>query len=243
MTDVNLVLDSVHHSYPDGVDLLLVGPQGQNAIVTSDAGGSLDVADADLTLDDEAAAPIPDATQINTGADQPANYTPADTGPPRRLLRVAAEPSRSSTALTRTGFGACTSATTRPLTAAISGAGTWLSPRVLHRHHLRHRRHRHRHLRPLRRPLSRAEPDRPAAGNGQGTDPGTALPSRHRAQGSLEARRPCRGPEPTRWLGTAGRLQGQPEGGPALTNHGYRKGKGASWRPFLNVEPLARSRR
>ncbi len=65
--------------------------------------------------------------------------------------------------------------------------------------------------------LSRAERARPEAGNGEGTDPGTALPSRHGAQGSLPARRPCRRPEPTGRLGTPRQLQGQPEGGPALT--------------------------
>ena len=67
ITDVNLVLDGVYHTFPDDLDLLLVGPQGQNAIVTSDAGGLFDVNDVDLTLDDEAGAPIPDSTQITSG--------------------------------------------------------------------------------------------------------------------------------------------------------------------------------
>ena len=64
--------------------------------------------------------------------------------------------------------------------------------------------------------LSRAERARPEAGNGEGTDPGTPLPSRHGAQGSLPARRPCRRPEPAGRRGTPRQLQGQPEGGPAL---------------------------
>ncbi len=65
---------------------------------------------------------------------------------------------------------------------------------------------------PTAGPLSRAERDRPEAEYGEGTDPGTALPRRHGAQGSLPARRPCRRPEPTGRRGTPRRLQGQPAG-------------------------------
>jgi hypothetical protein len=41
--------------------MLLVAPGGENAIVMSDAGGSLDAIDADLTLDDAAGVPLPDS--------------------------------------------------------------------------------------------------------------------------------------------------------------------------------------
>ena len=70
---------------------------------------------------------------------------------------------------------------------------------------------------PTAGPLSRAERDRPAAEYGQGTDPSAALPSRHRAQGALQARRQGRRPEPTGRLGTASQLQGQPARRPPLT--------------------------
>ena len=65
---------------------------------------------------------------------------------------------------------------------------------------------------PTAGPLSRAERDRPEAEHGEGTDPGTALPRRHDAQGSLPARRPCARPEPTGRRSTARQLQGQPAG-------------------------------
>ena len=41
ITDVNLVLDGLSHYTPDDIDILLVGPQGQDAVVMSDAGGGL----------------------------------------------------------------------------------------------------------------------------------------------------------------------------------------------------------
>ena len=67
---------------PDDIDILLVRPGASaNATVMSDAGGSLDVNAVDLTLDDEAAAALPDAAQIATGSYQPANYEGADPFP------------------------------------------------------------------------------------------------------------------------------------------------------------------
>ena len=73
-------------------------------------------------------------------------------------------------------------------------------------------------LRPRRRPAVACQRDRPQAEHGEGTDPGTALPSRHDAQGSLPARRPRARPEPTGRRGTRGQLQGQPASRPQVTN-------------------------
>ena len=39
ITDVNLELNGLSHTWPDDIDILLVGPGGQNAFVMSDAGG------------------------------------------------------------------------------------------------------------------------------------------------------------------------------------------------------------
>ena len=89
--------------------------------------------------------------------------------------------------------------------------------------------------------LSRAERDRPEAGNGEGTDPGTALPGRHGAQGSLPARRPCRRPEPTGRRGTAASTSGSTCGS-AAANQTYetRARRGAERRPvFISAHPSA----
>jgi subtilisin-like proprotein convertase family protein len=81
ITDVNLVLTGLSHTYPDDVDMLLVGPSGANAIVMSDAGAGGDVVNVNVTLDDEAAGPLLDASQILSGSYRPANYGTGDTWP------------------------------------------------------------------------------------------------------------------------------------------------------------------
>ena len=81
VTDVNVQLFAFSHTYPDDIDMLLVGPQGQNAIIMSDAGGSTDIVNITITLDDAAAAPLPDTTVIANGSYQPADYTTGDTFP------------------------------------------------------------------------------------------------------------------------------------------------------------------
>ena len=74
ITDVNLTLDGYRHTFPDDVDVLLVGPQGQKALVMSDAGGEFDVF-AKLTLDDEASASIPDSSHIDSTIYRPTQGT------------------------------------------------------------------------------------------------------------------------------------------------------------------------
>ena len=145
ITDVNLVWTTSTTPSRTTSTCCSSAPQGQNAIVTSDAGGRFDVTDVDLTLDDEAGAPIPDATQITSGAYQPGNYTPADT-----LPAPAPAPSGGSALSVFDGtdpngvWNLYVYDDAAP-TAAISGAGTWSSRPD--RHHHRHHRHRHRHLR------------------------------------------------------------------------------------------------
>ncbi len=81
LEDVNVHLLNLSHSYPDDLDMLLVGPQGQNLVVMSDVGGGSDITAVDLILDDAAAAPLPDSTAIASGAYRPANYLTGDTFP------------------------------------------------------------------------------------------------------------------------------------------------------------------
>jgi len=74
VTKVTVDLTGVNHTFPDDIDLMLVGPGGQNTLLMSDAGGSLDIVNVNLTFDDAAATSIPDATQIASGSFKPANY-------------------------------------------------------------------------------------------------------------------------------------------------------------------------
>jgi subtilisin-like proprotein convertase family protein len=75
ITDVNVKLRGFTSTFPDEQDFLLVAPGGQQATLVSDAGDSNSVSGVDLTLDDEAAAPVPDSDQLVTGTYKPGNYS------------------------------------------------------------------------------------------------------------------------------------------------------------------------
>lgn len=69
--DVNLKLSGYTHGWPDDVGVLLEGPQGQKALLMSDAGSRDDVSNVNLTLDDEATTSLPDDAQITSGTYRP----------------------------------------------------------------------------------------------------------------------------------------------------------------------------
>ena len=60
VTKVTLQLRGFRHTHPDDLDILLVGPQGQNALIWSDAGGFNDVENLDITLEDNSPFDLPD---------------------------------------------------------------------------------------------------------------------------------------------------------------------------------------
>ena len=74
---VRVHLNGFTHLAPDNVDILLSASQlpGVNAIIMSDVGGAFAVNGVNLTLDDEAATPLPDNAQLTTGTYKPANYS------------------------------------------------------------------------------------------------------------------------------------------------------------------------
>ena len=47
INDVNVTFTGLNHTWPDDIDMLLVSPDGQNATIMSDAGGSNDLIDCD----------------------------------------------------------------------------------------------------------------------------------------------------------------------------------------------------
>jgi Ca2+-binding RTX toxin-like protein len=72
VTDVDVTLNNVTHTFPDDIDVLLVGPQGQKVIVMSDAGGpDPGITDTTLTFDDAAPGSIPDDAPPAPGAYKP----------------------------------------------------------------------------------------------------------------------------------------------------------------------------
>jgi len=74
VTDVNVTIRFANHTHPDDLDVLLVGPRGQSAILWSDAGGTNSITGTTLTLDDEAPIFLPDSGQITAGSYMPSNY-------------------------------------------------------------------------------------------------------------------------------------------------------------------------
>lgn len=83
VTKATVTVPSLTHSNPDDLDMLLVGPGGQRALLMSDVGGTNAVVFAALTFDDAAAGSLPDETQITPGTYKPTNGVggPADVFP------------------------------------------------------------------------------------------------------------------------------------------------------------------
>jgi subtilisin-like proprotein convertase family protein len=81
VTDVDVHLRGFEHDNAPDVDLLLVGPGGQKVLLMSDVGNGTDVFDVDLTLDDDAAGPLPTGAALTTGRFRPTDNAPADTFP------------------------------------------------------------------------------------------------------------------------------------------------------------------
>jgi hypothetical protein len=83
VTAVTATLHGFAHSCPQDVDVLLVGPEGDNTVLMSDAGDcTSDMARApiDLSFDDSASAAVPcnDTTELAGGTYRPANYEDHD---------------------------------------------------------------------------------------------------------------------------------------------------------------------
>jgi subtilisin-like proprotein convertase family protein len=73
VSDVNVRLQGITSSYLDDIDLLLVGPSGQQATILSDAGGFDPISGVNLLLDDEATDSVPDSTPAVSGTFKPTN--------------------------------------------------------------------------------------------------------------------------------------------------------------------------
>lgn len=81
VTRVVVRVEGLTHTYPDDLDLLLVGPGGQRALLMSDAGGPADLNGVTLVFDDEAEVYPPDGGPVIKGIYRPANYGTGDALP------------------------------------------------------------------------------------------------------------------------------------------------------------------
>ena len=91
--DVNVVLRGYSESVPDDIDVLLVSPSGQTAVIMSDVGAAQAVNGITLTLDDAAANSLPDSGLLTSGTFRPTN---ADSGIPDQFPAPAPSANGSS---------------------------------------------------------------------------------------------------------------------------------------------------
>lgn len=93
IADIDVTLVGLTHGLVNDLDILLLGPQGQSALLVSDVGSS--ASNVTLTLDDQAPNQIASAGPMSTGTFQPTNFqtpdtfaAPAPTSPKGTLLAV-----------------------------------------------------------------------------------------------------------------------------------------------------------
>ena len=91
--DVNVTLRGYSESVPDDIDVLLVSPSGQTAVIMSDVGAAQAVNGITLTLDDAAANSLPDSGLLTSGTFRPTN---ADSGIPDQFPAPAPSANGSS---------------------------------------------------------------------------------------------------------------------------------------------------
>jgi hypothetical protein len=78
LTDVNVTLRNMTQPNVDDLDVLLVGPGGQTAMIFSDVGGANLANNLTVTLDDQAATQLSTAGPLTNGAFQPTNFQSGD---------------------------------------------------------------------------------------------------------------------------------------------------------------------
>ena len=80
--------DVVDTAFPDDIDIMLAGPNGQAVMLMSDTGGRFALAtNVTLTFDDAATDLLPDSSRIFPGVYKPTDFEPGDTMETFRLER------------------------------------------------------------------------------------------------------------------------------------------------------------
>ncbi len=77
VSSVRVTLFGLSHSFPDDLDILLVGPSGQTVLLMSDVGGATDAVNIDLVFEDGGIA-MPDSTALLGGVYAPTDYEAGD---------------------------------------------------------------------------------------------------------------------------------------------------------------------
>jgi uncharacterized repeat protein (TIGR01451 family) len=71
---VTVELNGLSHLFPDDIDMMLSGPNGNSLVLFSDVGSSTAVNGLNLVLDSSAAQALPDATALSAGTFRPSDF-------------------------------------------------------------------------------------------------------------------------------------------------------------------------
>lgn len=74
---MTVTLSNLSHTFPDDLDILLVGPNGRSVLLMSDAGGGVSLNNVTLIFSDSAPA-LPDEAPIVSGTYRPTDYEEGD---------------------------------------------------------------------------------------------------------------------------------------------------------------------
>lgn len=75
ITSLKVTLRNINHTWPDDIDILLVGPTGAKTLLMSDVGGFSALSNTTLTFSSVASQSLPDSGSITSGT-----YLPTDVG-------------------------------------------------------------------------------------------------------------------------------------------------------------------
>ena len=78
LTTVDVQLNGFSHTFPDDVDLLLVGPTGAKLVIQSDVGGDPNPSSLSYVISDAGSALLPDAGPLTAGTFKPTNVGSGD---------------------------------------------------------------------------------------------------------------------------------------------------------------------
>jgi subtilisin-like proprotein convertase family protein len=125
VTDVNVTLSNFNHTFPDDVDILLVGPNPatQKFILMSDVGGGNGMNNVTLKFDDSAATNMPDSGVIGSGSWKPTNIGATDTFPAPAPGTPYSNPATAGTATLASVFNGATANGTWSLYVGDDAAG------------------------------------------------------------------------------------------------------------------------
>ena len=76
VSKLTVTLSNLTHSFPSDLEMLLVGPEGQDAVLMATAGGAYAITNVNVTFDDAAASTLPHNSQItNNTTAKLSNFT------------------------------------------------------------------------------------------------------------------------------------------------------------------------